>query len=82
MRENEKPRTGMSEKRARPRGTPQEVLSRNPWSKYDDTTINPRRLESPRIPRILIHPWKGQGLVLKTTRQATEKRKEGFPLNK
>ena len=43
---------------------------------------NPRSLECSRNPRILIHPWKGRGLVLKTTRHATKERKEIFSLRK
>ena len=51
-------------------------------SKYDNATINLRRLECSRILRVLIHPWKDQGLVLKTTKHTIEERKEGLSLGK
>ena len=51
-------------------------------SKYDNTTTNSRKLECPRIPRILIHPWKDRDLVLKTTKHTTKERKEGLSSGK
>ena len=42
---------------------------------------NQRRSKCPRKPRILLHPWKGQGLDMKTTRHVTKKRKESLSLS-
>ena len=45
-------------------------------AKYDNTTINPIRLECLRTPRILICPRKGRSPILKTIRHVPRKRRK------
>ena len=58
------------------RSTHWEVPSKNPHSKYDNTTTNPRRLECLRTLRILICLRKGRSPVLKTIGHILRKRRK------